>query len=161
MSTTEEQKKQNRERQQRHREREKQKRDNTIEAQQDAHERAVRTSRNPHFSGESSPGHNAQTFAEELQIHREFLRSLGKPDVTPGETLRMVAKRTYEAWLAGPYAWKSYVPAFNRAAQQFDPDFGFEVSGNFEQTWEPPKDCTGNEPIDIAGLPGLPIIRKD
>ena len=154
--TTEEQRKQNRERQQRHREREKQKREHTIEAQQTAHGQAARAKRNPHFFGESSPGSNAQTFAEELQIQREFLRALGKPDVTPGETLRMVAKRTYEAWLAGPYAWKSYVPAFNRAAQQFDPDFGFEISGDFDQTWEPPKDCTGDELIDAAGLPNLP-----
>jgi hypothetical protein len=156
----------NRERQRRHRLREAEKRAHSIEAQQLASERAERKRRDLHYFGESSPGCNANTFADELQIHREFLRALGKEDVKHGETLRAVAKRTFEAWLTGPFACRSYgppfyVPAFDRTSQQFDPDFGFGVSdAPFEETWTPPSDCTGDELIDVAALSKLPKLSK-
>src|ERR1700730_3711002 len=102
----------NRERQPRHREREAQKKARSIEAQRVASERAERMRRDLHSFGEFSPGRNAQTCAEELQIHREFLRALGLPDIQPGETLRTVAKRTYEAWVIGPFTCRSYGPPF-------------------------------------------------
>src|ERR1700722_10224364 len=149
----------NRERQRRHRERQKQNLARSIEAQRLASERAERSRRGPHFFGESSPGRNATTSADELQIHREFLRALGKEDVQDGETLRTVAKRTFAAWLTGPYICRScgppfYVPAFNRVRQQFDPDFGFGIGDVlFEDIWTSPKDCTGDELIDVAALP--------
>jgi len=155
----------NRERQRRHRQREAQKRAHSIEAQQLASERAEHKRRDLHYFGESSPGCNANTFADELQIHREFLRALGKEDVQCGETLRTVAKRTFEAWLTGPftcrYAPPFYVPAFNRTSQQFDPEFGFGLGdAPFEETWTPPKDCTGDELIDLGELPKLPKLSK-
>jgi hypothetical protein len=156
----------NRERQRLHRKRQKQKRARALEAQRLASERAERMGRGPHFFGESSPGRNANTFADELQIHREFLRALGKEDVQDGETLRTVAKRTFAAWLTGPYTCRScgppfYVPAFSRARQQFDPDFGFGIGdAPFETIWTPPKDCTGDELIDVAALPKLPKLSK-
>src|SRR5579863_5773679 len=154
----------NRERQRLHRKRQKQKR--ALEAQRLACERAERSRRGPHFFGEASPGRNANTFADELQIHREFLRALGKDDVQDGETLRTVAKRTFEAWLTGRYTCRScgppfYVPAFNRARQQFDPDFGFGIGdAPFETIWTPPKDCTGDELVDVGALPRLPRLLK-
>ena len=89
------QKRNQRERTAAHRER---KRIEDIEAQEAASERAVRASRNLHFFGEESSGRDAQTCADELQIHREFLRAMGKPDVQEGETLRIVARRTLEEW---------------------------------------------------------------
>jgi hypothetical protein len=98
----------NRERQRRHRQREAQKRAHAIDAQRLANERAGRMRRDPHFFGESSPGCNANTFADEFQIHREFLQALGKEDVRYGETLRAVAKRAFEAWLTGPFVCRSY-----------------------------------------------------
>jgi hypothetical protein len=155
----------NRERQRRHREREKQKRARSIEAQRLASERAERMRHHPHFFGETSPGCNANNFADELQIHREFLRALGKEDVKHGETLRTVAKRSFEAWLTGPFTCRShgpiYVPAFDRTRQQFDPDFGFAIDDVlFGEVWTPPKDCTGDEPIDTATLPRLPKLSK-
>src|ERR1700722_11695130 len=88
----------NRERQRRHRERQKQNLARSIEAERIASERAERMRRGPHFFGETSPEHDASMFAGELQIHREFLRALGKEDVQDGETLRAVAKRAFEAW---------------------------------------------------------------
>ncbi len=156
----------NRERQRLHRKRQKQKRARALEAQRLDSEREERMRRGPHFFGETSPGRNASTFADELQIHREFLRALGKEDVKDGETLRTVAKRTLAAWLAGRYTCRScgppfYAPAFNRVRQQFDPDFGFGI-GNapFEDIWRSPKDCTGDELIDVAALPKLPKLSK-
>jgi len=156
----------NRERQRLHRKRQKQKRARALKAQRLACERAERSRRGPHFFGESSPGRNASTFAEELQIHREFLRALGKEDVENGETLRTVAKRAFEAWLKGPYACRScgppfYAPAFDRFRQQFDPDFGFGIGdAPFEDIWRSPKDCTGDELIDVAALPKLSKLSK-
>ena len=156
----------NRERQRRHRQREAQKRANAIEAQRVASERAERKRRDLHYFGESSPGCNANTFADELQIHREFLRALGKEDVKDGETLRAVAKRAFEAWLTGPFACQSYgppfyVPAFDRTSQQFDPEFGFGIGdAPFEEFWTPPTDCTGDELIDVGALPKLPKLSK-
>jgi hypothetical protein len=134
-----------------------------IEAQEAALKLAERAMRNLHFMGEEAPGIDAKTRGAELQIHREFLRALGKPDVQAGESLRAVAKRTYQAWLVGPYAdgqaGEYYVPAFNRTLQRFDPYFGFQVTGEpFEELWTPPKDCTGDEPIEIASLPELPKL---
>jgi hypothetical protein len=156
----------NRERQRRHRQREAQKRAHSIEAQRLASERAERMRRDPHFFGESSPGCNAHTFADELQIHREFLRALGKEDVQPGETLRTIAKRTYENWVKGPFTCRIYGPpiyvsAFNRTNQRFDPDFGFGIGdAPFEEIWTPPKDCTGDELIDLGALPKLPKLSR-
>jgi hypothetical protein len=156
----------NRERQRLHRKRQKQKRARALEAQRLDSERAERMRRGPHFFGESSPGRNANTFADELQIHREFLRALEKEDVQDGETLRTVAKRTYEAWLTGPFTCRTcgppfYVPAFNRTGQQFDPDFGFGIGDVlFEDIWTSPKDCTGDEVIDVGDLPKLPKLSK-
>lgn len=156
----------NRKRQRLHRKRQKEKRARALEAQRLDSERAERISRGPHFFGESSPGRNADTFASELQIHREFLRALGKEDVQEGETLRAVAKRTFAAWLTGPFTCRScgppfYVPAFNRIRQKFDPDFGFGIGDVlFEEVWTPPKDCTGDELIDAGTLPKLPKLSK-
>jgi hypothetical protein len=156
----------NRERQRRHRQREAQKKDHSIEAQRVASERAERKRRNLHFFGESSPGRDAQTCVEELQIHREFLRALEEPDVQPGETLGAVAKRTREGWVKGPFACglygpPIYVPAFDRTNQRFDPEFGFTIGdAPFEDIWTPPKDCTGDELIDLGALPKLPKRSK-
>jgi hypothetical protein len=156
----------NRERQRLHRKRQKEKRARALEAQRLASERAERMRRGPYFFGESSPGRNANTLVDELQIHREFLRALGNEDVQDGETLRTVAKRAFEAWLIGPFTCRScgppfYAPAFNRVRQQFDPDFGFGIGDDpFEEIWTPPKDCTGDEVIDVAALPKLPKLLK-
>jgi hypothetical protein len=156
----------NRERQRRHRKRQKQKRARALEAQRLDTERQERIRRGPHFFGESSPGRNANTLADELQIHREFLRALGQKDVQDGETLRALAKRAFEAWLMGPFTCRScgppfYAPAFSRARQQFDPDFGFGIGDVlFEDIWMSPKDCSGDEVIDVGALPKLPKLSK-
>jgi len=151
--------KKNREAKQRSRAKQKQQSDKSINTQQAADEHEARIARNSHFFGETSPGKNAETAEEEIQIHREFLRALAQPDVQPGETLRQVAKRTFEAWAQATGSFESYRPAFNRGLQRFDHDYGFGLSGNpFEEIWFAPTDCNPDDPTDIASLPDLPKL---
>jgi hypothetical protein len=154
-----------RERKRKQRERDKQKRVRALEAQQVAVERAERRRRNLCFFGEITTGHNATTFEEELAVHREFLRALREPDIQDGESLRSVAQRAFRAWVAGPFASRDgrtiYVPGFNRAAQKFDSEFGFVIDDvPFDEVWSPPKDCSGDEPIEVDALPELPNLPK-
>jgi hypothetical protein len=155
-----------RERKRKQRERDQQKRIRALEAQKTATERAERRRRNLHFYGESAPGRNAETLMDELMIHRQFLRALRGPDVRDGESLHSVAQRTYQAWITGPFASRDchgrfYVPAFNSTTQEFDPDFGFGLNNvPFDEVWTPPKDCSGDERIDIGRLPKLPNLPK-
>lgn len=155
-----------RERKRQQRERDKQKRIRALEAQKLAAERAERRRRKLHFFGEVTPGRNATTFEDELQIHREFLRALNQPDAHSGETLFEVAKRTYQVWVSGPCASRDpdgtlYAPAFNSTTQEFDPDFGFVLDDiPFEKLWAPPNGCGGNETIDTNSLPKLPNRRN-
>jgi hypothetical protein len=136
-----------------------------------AEERAIRD--HLWYFGEVSPRLDARTHAEELAIHREFLRALGEQDLQPGETLRQVAKRTYEAWLAfyGFYdgtvrvaehtEFPRYVPGFNRISQKFDEREGFGVGPWSDEMWVAPADCANGEadqPIDINDLPKLPKL---
>jgi hypothetical protein len=151
-----------RQRKRRQRDRDKQKRIRALEAQNAAAERAERRHRNLHFYAEVSPGRNATTLVDEVQIHREFLRCLGADDVRENETLREVARRTYGEWMklaCRDYGPRIYVPAFNRTRQEFDREFGYEIDDtSFEASWSPPKDCTGDEPIDVIKLPELPQV---
>src|SRR5882762_232258 len=42
----------------------------------------------------------AQTCVEEIQVHRSWLRALEQPDIKAGETLRGLARRTWNALLS-------------------------------------------------------------
>jgi len=42
----------------------------------------------------------AQTCQEEIQVHRSWLRALEEPDIKEGETLRALARRTWNALLS-------------------------------------------------------------
>jgi hypothetical protein len=165
-----------RERKQKQREREKQKSEKYLAELEEQEERALYTTRNLLFFGEQSPGVDAKTHDAELRTHREFLAGLGQQDVQPGETLRQVAKRTWEAWLNQTTSWTcsgderkpnppdAFLAAFNRTAQKFDGLHGFDGTHwrneIFENIWRPPKDCTGDEAIDISKLPPLPYREK-
>jgi hypothetical protein len=122
----------------------------------------------------------AQTWEEEIQVHRSWLRALEQPDVLPGETLRQLAKRTWDALLNskglgvntdGGDVW---YPLFESSKQHFQipfdskrypqGPFGERIYGAakpewFEQHWRPPGDCTGDEPIDLKSLKPLPPIK--
>jgi hypothetical protein len=135
----------------------------------------------------------ARTWLEEVQTHRSWLRALGAPDILPGgETLRQLAKRTWDSLLAskgysdtdGGSRWvdgqwvRGYdvsYPLFSPSQQHFQipfdskrfPDGPFiegirdgAKPGWFEEHWKAPKDCTGDEPIDVASLPALPPMQQ-
>jgi hypothetical protein len=116
------------------------------------------------FFSETSPRVPATTHAEELAVHREWLRAIHQElktefmDVQPGESLRDVARRTWEAWATLPGSVrgvKGYLHGFRRAQQAFDHDNGFIVNDSDFEEWKPPADCTGDEPIDVATLPEI------
>jgi hypothetical protein len=129
-----------------------------------AEERAIRD--HLWFFGEVTPRIDARTHAEELEIHREFLRALREPDVQSGETLRDVARRTWAAWTKGTIhdgADEVFCPGFNRDTQQWNPTGeGFVVKVKpFDEVWVSPADCENGEadkPVDINGLPKLPKL---
>jgi hypothetical protein len=95
------------------------------------------------------------------------LIDLDKPRVSNREIIDIAIEFLFNGRpMTGPFTWRScgppfYVPAFNRTSQHFDRDFGF-VLGDvlFEGVWTPPKDCTGDELIDVGALPKLPKLSK-
>jgi len=122
------------------------------------------------FFGESAYGQNAESSRDEIQTHRQFLHALGEPDVEPGETLvnwhvehlmRCWTRKELESSNPAKMLW---VPMFNPRTQKFDGWYGYEVCGAlrpgyFDEHWQPPKDCTGDEAIeDLPTL--LPIKRQ-
>jgi hypothetical protein len=166
------------ERQEAYRTRQREKQEAAAEAASEKEQSAAMDLR---FFGESSHGCNAEWSHEEIRVHRQFLRALSQPDVQEGETLRQLAKRTWDALLnssgigvstwsvhlrdkyeSGYHAW---IPMFNPNLQQFDGWHGYSVRGAvkdgwFDTHWSPPKDCTGDEPICIEDLPTLPPIKS-
>src|SRR5437899_1813400 len=70
------------------------------------------------FFGESGFEQNAQSCSEEIHIHRQFLRALNQPDIQEGETLRQLAKRTWDALLSYEFTsvdgdTAEWIPMFN------------------------------------------------
>jgi len=125
----------------------------------------------------------ASSCHEEIQVHRSWLRALSQPDVLTGESLRDLARRTWDAllissdlgvtthgggkWVEGRWVQGSDVwyPYFEPGRQDFQRWFGGVIHGAaksdwFDAHWVPPRDCSGNEPIDLKSLPSLPPLRK-
>jgi hypothetical protein len=121
------------------------------------------------FFGESGFERSAESSRDEINIHRQFLRALNQSDVQPGETLRDLARRCWNALLnaeqigvyeSGHDVW---LPMFNAKLLQFDAWHGYTVSGAlrsgyFDAHWQPPRD--GDEAISLDDLPNLPPIKK-
>jgi hypothetical protein len=57
-----------------------------------------RTKRNQCTLGETSPGVDARTVEEALEVAREFARALSIPDVQEGESLYDFERRVFDAW---------------------------------------------------------------
>ncbi len=140
----------------------------------------------------------ARTWLEEVQTHRSWLRALQQPEILPGESLKELARRTWQAlldskgygvgtdggskWVVaedGSKQWQRgfdvFYPLFSPSQQHFQIPFDLKrfpegpfIEGIrdaakpewFDATWKAPKDCTGDEPIDIAKLPALPPMQQ-
>lgn len=124
------------------------------------------------FFGESAYDHNAQTAADEIHIHRQFLRALGEPDVQDGESLRALAKRTWTSLLnakdigicSGSKSDNVEIPLFNPKTQQFEGGPWYMIDDVhdglnedwFEKHWTGPDGTDPDQPIDVSSLPPLP-----
>src|SRR6266446_3168004 len=142
---------------------------------------------------EVASGVPARTCEEEIQVHRSWLRALQQPEILPGESLKELARRTWQSlldskgygvgtdggskWVDGQWVrgFDVFYPLFSPSQQHFQipfdskrfPDGPFiegirdaAKPGWFDATWKAPKDCTGDEPIDIASLPALPPMQQ-
>ena len=135
---------------------------------------ARRVARSQCMIGEVSPGVDARTLEEALEVAREMARALTLPDVQEGESLFDFERRVFDAWVnydkfvgrndAGgnfPFAGGGHAPYLNRETGELSPGHGKDYwvnCGGFEESWKPLPGA--KEKIDLATLPKLKKIRK-
>jgi hypothetical protein len=124
--------------------------------------------------GEISPGVDARTLGEALEVAREMARALTISDVQEGESLLDFERRVFEAWVnfnkfvghndAGgnfPFAGGGHAPYLNRETGELSPGIGRDYwvnhCGGFDECW---KALPGaKEKIDLASLPKLKRLK--
>ena len=125
--------------------------------------------------GEVTPGVDARTIEEALEVAREMARAFNVPDVQEGESLLDFERRVFDAWVnydkfvgrndAGgnfPFAGGGGAPYLNRETGELSPghgkDYWMEHCGGFDECW---KALPGaKEKIDLASLPKLKKLKK-
>jgi hypothetical protein len=153
--TTQKQREQNRERQQRFRDRQKLSREEADYANKiNTEELALRVKAGKCFLGEISPGEDAATIADALQVAREMARALNIVDVEAGESLIQFERRVWDGWI------RRDAPFLNRDKQTlvkgWGGDYFVEHCGGFDKCWSP---LPGSDAA-IASLPELPPIPE-
>jgi hypothetical protein len=136
---------------------------------------ARRTKRNQCTFGETSPGVDARTLNEALEVAREMARALNVLDVEEGESLLDFERRIFVAWVnydkfvgrddAGgrsPFAGGGHAPYLNRETGELSPglgkDYWVEHCGGFDACW---KQLPGaKKTLDLATLPKLKKIKR-
>jgi hypothetical protein len=131
---------------------------------------ARRASRNQCMLGEVSPGVDARTLEEALEVAREMARALNAPDVREGESLYDFERRVFDAWVNydkfvghnGAAGGGGHGPHLNRETGELSPgrgkDYWIECCGNFDECW---KALPGaKEKIDLASLPKLKKLKR-
>jgi hypothetical protein len=133
-----------------------------------------RTKRNQCTLGEISPGVDARTVEEALEVAREMARALNAPDVEEGESLYDFERRVFDAWVnydkfvgrddAGghsPCAGGGHAPYLNRETGELSPGFGRDYwvnyCGGFEECWQSLPGA--KKEIDIASLARLKKLK--
>jgi hypothetical protein len=99
----------------------------------------------------------AQTCQEEIQVHRSWLRALEQPDVLSGETLRQLAKRTWDALLAS----EGYGVSTDEGGKWVDTPRGKQWVRGFG-VWYPlfsPSQQHFQIPFDSTRFPGGPFCE--
>jgi hypothetical protein len=130
---------------------------------------ARRTKLNQCSLGEISPGVDARTLEEALEVAREMARALGISDVQAGESLHDFERRVFNAWVnyegfRGGYNSSDGggAPYLNRLTGELSPGFGKpyweEYCGGFDECWQALPGAKTK--LDLAMLPELKKIKK-
>jgi hypothetical protein len=130
---------------------------------------ARRTERNQCMLGEISPGVDASTLEEALEVAREMARALSCPDVQENESLHDLERRVFNAWVnyegfRGGYNSSDggAAPYVNRETAELSPglgkDYWVEHCGGFDECWQALPGA--KKELDLATLPKLKKIRK-
>jgi hypothetical protein len=136
---------------------------------------ARRIQRSQCVLGEVSPGMDARTVDEALEVAREMARALNALDVQEGESLIDFERRVFEAWVTfdkfvghndaggnSPFAGGGHAPYLNRETGELSPGHGknywVEHCGGFDECWKVLPGAR-NE-IDLASLPKLKKLKK-
>jgi hypothetical protein len=112
-----------------------------------------RLARNICFFGEVSPGVDAQTITDALQVCREFARALNQPDVQQPEHLRDFELRIGRVWLehGGPF--------LNRRNQELRKGWGdYWREKNFTKVFKFLPNAA--KPVEVSALPPLPPLPE-
>src|SRR5579871_352523 len=134
---------------------------------------ARRKQRNQCMLGEISPGVDARTLDEALEVAREMARALNVSDVQESESLYDLERRIFEAWISYdkfvghndtggrfPFAGGGGAPYLNRETGELFPGHGknyWKDCGGFEECW---KTLPGaKEKVDLASLPNLKKLK--
>ena len=134
---------------------------------------ARRVTRGQCMLGEISPGVDARTVEEAMDVAREMARALVVPDVMEGECLLDFERRVFDSWVnydkfvgrndAGgtfPFAGGGGAPYLNRETGELFPGHGkiyWKDSGGFDDCWKALPNA--KEKIDIASLPKLKKLK--
>jgi hypothetical protein len=129
---------------------------------------ARRTKRNQCMFGEVSPGVDARTIEEALEVAREMARALSSPDVQEGESLHDFERRVFDAWVNydkfvgrddtgghSPFAGGGHAPYLNRETGELSPGLGkgywIDHCGGFDESWQALPGAKTK--LDLAALP--------
>jgi hypothetical protein len=130
---------------------------------------ARRTKRNQCSLGETSPGVDARTVEEALEVAREMARALGISDVQEGESLLDFERRVFDAWVnyegfRGGHNSSDGggAPYLNRLTGELSPGFGKpyweEYCGGFDECWQSLPGA--KKQVDLAALPKLKKLKR-
>jgi hypothetical protein len=136
---------------------------------------ARRTKLNQCSLGEVSPGVDARTVEEALEVAREMARALTVPDVQEGESLHDFERRVFDAWVNydkfvgrddtgghSPFAGGGHAPYLNRETGELSPgrgrDYWVEYCGGFDESWQALPGA--KKKLDLATIPKLKKIKK-
>jgi hypothetical protein len=136
---------------------------------------ARRTKLNQCSLGEISPGVDASTLEDALEVAREMSRALDISDVQEGESLHDFERRVFDAWVnydkfvgrddAGgrsPFAGGGHAPYLNRETGELSPGFGRDYwvnyCGSFDESWQALPGA--KRKLDLGTLPKLKKIKR-
>jgi hypothetical protein len=136
---------------------------------------ARRTKRNECMFGETSPGIDARTIDEAVEVAREMARALTVSDVEEGESLNDFERRVFDAWInydkflgrddAGgrsPFAGGGHAPYLNRETGELSPGLGKDYwvnhCGGFDECWQALPGA--KKKLDLGSFPKLKKLKQ-